>query len=117
MLRRVRAIFHKEFISYWNSPVGYIFLILFLVISMGFFLGGPDFFTRDQASMRGYFQLLPTMFLLFIPSVSMRLWAEERAKGTQEVLLTLPIQESEVVIGKYLAAVAFIGIALLLSGT
>ncbi|MCG3151039.1 MAG: hypothetical protein GEEBNDBF_00306 [bacterium] len=115
MLRRTGAIFRKEFGGYFSTPAGYIYLFLFLVISMGFFFGGQDFFTRNQASMRGYFLFLPTMFLFFIPAVAMRLWAEERARGTQEILLTLPVTDLEVIVGKFLAAVAFIGVALVLS--
>lgn len=117
MTRRMRSIFAKEFAGYWSTPAGYIYILLFLFVSVGFFFGAQDFFTRNQASMRGYFQFLPTLFIFFIPAVAMRLWAEERARGTQEVLLTLPVTDAEVIVGKYLAAVAFIAIALLLSGS
>ncbi|HYE77589.1 MAG TPA: ABC transporter, partial [bacterium] len=78
MLRRIRAVFHKEFSSYWNSPVGYIFLALFLIISQSLFFLAQEFFVTNVATMRSYFAVLPTMFLFFIPAVTMRLWAEER---------------------------------------
>ncbi|MEO7993016.1 MAG: ABC transporter permease subunit [bacterium] len=117
MLHRMRAVFAKEFAGYFNSPVGYIFLVVFLVLSMFFFFASQEFFIRNQATMQSYFSMLPWLFLFFIPAVSMRLWAEERNRGTQEVLLTLPLQDHEVVLGKYFAAVAFIAVALLLSGT
>lgn len=117
MLRRMTAIFAKEFAGYFNTPGGYIYIFMFLIISMGFFFGGQGFFTRNVASMRAYFDFLPIMFMFFIPAVAMRLWADERARGTQEVLLTLPITDVEVIVGKYLAAVLYITVAMALSIT
>lgn len=108
----VGAIFRKETGSYFASPLGYVFILFYLLVSNGFFFFLHDFFRVGQASMRGYFVMLPWVFLFFVPAVTMRLWAEERKSGTLEVLLTMPLRESEVVLGKFLASFAFIGITL-----
>lgn len=108
----VTAIFRKELRSYFASPLGYVFILFFLLVSNGFFFFIQDFFRAGQATMRGYFMILPWIFLFFVPAVTMRLWAEERKSGTLEVLLTMPLRETEVVLGKFLAALAFLAITL-----
>lgn len=108
----VTAIFRKELRSYFASPLGYVFILFYLLVSNGFFFFIQDFFRSGQATMRGYFMMLPWIFLFFVPAVTMRLWAEERKSGTLEVLLTLPLREAEVVLGKFLAALAFLVITL-----
>ena len=113
----VSAIFKKELRSYFASPVGYVFIIFFLLVSNGFFFFIADFFRQGQASMRGYFSLLPWIFLFFIPAITMRLWAEEKKVGTLEILLTMPLRETEVVLGKFLAAFAFLCITMALTIT
>ncbi|MGA1844132.1 MAG: ABC transporter permease [bacterium] len=114
-MRNIIAIFKKEFRAYFDSPIAYIFITAFLVISMWIFFKG--FFLIGQVMMRGYFSLLPWLFLFFVPAVTMRLWAEEKKLGTLEVLMTLPVKDSEVILGKYLAAYLFLGLTILLSIT
>ena len=113
MLKKIGIIYKKEFSLYFNSAMAYIFIVVFLVVSAWFFMS--SFFLHGQASMRNYFQLLPTIFLIFVPAVTMRLWAEERRSGTMEVLLTLPFRDIEIVVGKYLAALAFLILTVALS--
>jgi ABC-2 type transport system permease protein len=111
-IAHVAAIFKKELRSYFASPLGYVFILFYLLVSNGFFFFIQDFFRANQASMRGYFMTLPWIFLFFVPAVTMRLWAEERKLGTLELLLTMPLRETEVVLGKFLASLAFLAIAL-----
>lgn len=107
------TIMKKELKSYWNSPIAYIFATVFLALISWLFF--ENFFLEGQASLRGFFELLPTAFVLFVPAVTMRLWAEEKKLGTIELLMTLPLKDHEVVIGKYLAAFLFLSITILLS--
>lgn len=106
-------IFKREFKSYFRSPIAYIFISAFLIVSGWFFY--QTFFVLDYASLRNYFDVLPWLFLIFVPMITMRLWAEERKVGTMEVLMTLPIRDHEAVLGKYLASLAFLALALLLT--
>jgi ABC-2 type transport system permease protein len=115
--RNVSAVFRKELAGYFASPVGYVFIIFYLLISNGFFFFIQDFFQAGQATMRGYFTVLPWVFLFFVPAISMRLWSEEKKSGTIELLLSLPLRESEVVLGKFLAGLSFLAIALACSLT
>lgn len=110
-MRNVRIIFQREFRSYFDSPVAYIFLIVYLALTVGWYM--MTFFLAGAADMRGFFGNLPLFNLFFLPAITMRLWAEERRIGTLELLMTLPMRSREVVIGKYLAALAFYAIALL----
>ncbi|HNR14724.1 MAG TPA: ABC transporter, partial [Thermodesulfobacteriota bacterium] len=80
----------KEFRSYFDSPVAYVFIIAFLSFSSWLFFRG--FFLLGQVQMRDYFFFLPWIFLIFIPAISMRLWAEEKKMGTIEILMTLPVK-------------------------
>ena len=100
-MNNILAIFRKEFKSYFSSPIAYIYITVFIVLSSWLFFRG--FFVINQADMRGYFGLMPWMFLFFVPAVTMKLWAEERKLGTDELLMTLPVREHEALIGKYLA--------------
>jgi len=109
----IKTIAGKEFRSYFDSPVAYIYITFFLVLSSWLFLRG--FFLIGQASMRGFFGILPWLLLFFVPAVTMRLWAEEKKLGTIELLMTLPIRDYEVVIGKFLASFLFLTLTLLLS--
>ncbi len=104
------TIFRREFASYFNSPIAYIFIIAFLVLNSGLFMTG--FFLNGAADLRSFFGNLPFFLIFFIPAVSMRLWAEDKRTGTFELLMTLPIRAREVMMGKYLAALAFYLIAL-----
>src|SRR3990172_12741297 len=96
------AIFKKEFRQYFDSPIAYIFITVFLAINSWLFF--RQFFLFNQATARSLFFLIPWVFLFFVPAVTMRLWAEERKAGTLEVLMTLPVKDWEVVFGKYFAS-------------
>jgi ABC-2 type transport system permease protein len=106
------TIFRRELASYFATPLAYVFIVIFLVMAgvLTFFLG--SFFERNQADLQPFFNFHPWLYLVLIPALSMRLWAEERKSGTIELFLTLPISISSAVIGKFLAAWAFAGIAL-----
>ena len=114
-MRYVSAVFKREFAAYFATPLAYVFIVIFLVLAgvLTFFVG--DFFERGQADLQSFFTFHPWLYLVLIPAVSMRLWAEERKSGTIELFLTLPIRLSEAVVGKFLAAWLFIGIALALT--
>ena len=104
----------REFLGYFRSPVAYVFLVVFLTASVGlaFFVG--HFFDAGQASLESYFVFHPWLFLFLIPAGGMRLWSEEKRAGTIELLFTLPVTTLQAVLGKFLAAWAFLGLAILL---
>lgn len=114
-LHNVGVIFRREFTGYFATPVAYVFLVVFLAVlgALTFFIG--NFFDRNQADLDPFFTFHPWLYLLLIPAVTMRLWAEERKSGTAELLLTMPVSMFDAVLGKFLAAWAFTGIALVLS--
>ncbi len=107
------SIFKKEFRSYFDSPIAYIFMTVFLVLTGWLFY--KQFFLSNQASMRFFFNWLPIMFLIFVPAATMRLWSEEKKLGTMELLMTLPLKDTDVVTGKFLASFAFLSLTILLS--
>lgn len=104
------TIFRREFSAYFNSPIAYIFIIVFLVLNCGLFM--TPFFLQGNADMRDFFGNLPLFLIFFIPAVTMRLWAEDKRNGTFELLMTLPMTSQQVMLGKYLAAMAFYLVAL-----
>ena len=114
-MRQIAPIFKREFLGYFRSPVAYVFLIVFLLASVGlaFFAGG--FFKAGLATLDSYFYFHPWLFLFLVPAAGMRLWSEEKRAGTVELLFTLPITTFDAVIAKFLAAWAFLAIAILLS--
>ncbi|HTV46191.1 MAG TPA: ABC transporter permease subunit [Stellaceae bacterium] len=114
-MRNVLTIFRRELASYFATPLAYVFIVIFLVMAgvLAFFVG--DFFERGQADLQPFFAFHPWLYLVLIPALSMRLWAEERKSGTIELFLTLPIRMTEAVVGKFLAAWCFAGIALCLT--
>ncbi len=114
-MRNVATIFKRELVSYFATPVAYVFIVIFLALmgALAFYVGG--FFTSNQATLVTFFFYHPWLYLLLIPAISMRLWAEERKTGTVELLMTLPVSTTEAVLGKFLAAWAFAGIALMLT--
>src|SRR5438552_6702705 len=116
-MRNILTILNRELASYFATPLAYVFIIVFLVLAgiLTFFVG--DFFERGQADLQSFFGFHPWLYLVLIPALSMRLWAEERKSGTIELFLTLPIRMTEAVIGKFLAAWCFAGIALALTFT
>ena len=114
-MRNVGIILRRELASYFATPLAYVFIVIFLVMagSLAFFVG--NFFDRSQADLQPFFTFHPWLYLVLIPALSMRLWAEERKSGTIELLLTLPISMTEAVVGKFLASWIFAGIALALT--
>ena len=114
-MRNIWIIAKRETVSYFATPLAYVFIVIFLALSgaLAFYIGG--FMSRGQADLQPFFDYHPWLYLLLIPAISMRLWAEERKTGTIENLMTLPISAAEAVIGKFLAAWAFAGIALALT--
>jgi ABC-2 type transport system permease protein len=115
-MRQIRPIFKREFVGYFRTPVAYIFLVAFLVISVALaFSRFGGFFRSGIASMEVYFGFFPWLYLIIVPAVGMRLWSEEKRSGTAELLFTLPVTTLEAVIGKFLAGWAFLALAVLLS--
>ncbi len=111
----IKALFRRELKSYFATPVAYVFIVIFLVLmgTFTFYLGG--FYERGQADLAPFFNYHPWLYLFLVPAIAMRLWAEERKTGSVELLMTLPITPWQAVLGKYLAAWAFTGIALALT--
>jgi ABC-2 type transport system permease protein len=112
-MKTILTIFWKEFRGYFNSPIAYIFIISFLVFTSWLFFKG--FFLMNQSSLRSFFSILPWVFLFLAPAVTMRSWAEEKKLGTIELLMTLPVKDYEVVLGKFLASFIFLIVTLLCS--
>lgn len=109
-MKNILTIFRKELRSYFNSPVAYIVLFVFLIITGWFFTS--SLFLGQVVTMRNVFDIIPFIFLFFIPAISMRTFSEEKKSGTIELLLTKPISDNDIVVGKFLAALALTGIAL-----
>lgn len=112
-LRHVGIILRKEMGAYFNSTVAYITLVVFLLISGWFF--SSSFFLINESDLRGLFNIIPVIYLFFIPAITMGLIAREKSSGTMELLVTLPLEDWEVIVGKYLAAVVLIAVGLLYS--
>jgi ABC-2 type transport system permease protein len=114
-LHNVRCVFKRELQGYFATPVAYVFLVIYLILAGVFtwYLGG--LYEQDQADLTPFFSFQPWLFLALIPALAMRLWAEERHSGTIELLLTLPISPGQAVLGKFLAAWLFVGVALALT--
>lgn len=112
-LKTIYILFKKELMSYFNSPIAYIFIGVFLIAGNWLFFN--SFFLIAQASMRNYFAVLPWIFLFLSPAIAMRLWAEENKSGTIELLLTLPITYWQAVLAKFFSALVFLSAVLLLS--
>jgi ABC-2 type transport system permease protein len=114
-MRNISTIFRRELAAYFATPLAYVFIVIFLVLAgvLTFFMGG--LFERGQADLQAFFTFHPWLYLVLIPALSMRLWAEERKSGTIELFLTLPIRLYEAVVAKFLAAWVFAGIALALT--
>jgi len=116
-IRNTTAILWREFTGYFGSPVAYVFIVIFLLLSGFFTFSFSQFYEAGQADLRAFFEWHPWIFLFLVPAVAMRLWAEERRTGTIELVMTLPVTLPEAILGKFLAAWAFIGVALLLTFT
>ncbi len=109
-----KAVFKRELKGYFETPLAYVFLVVFLFFS-GYLTFKQGFFEARQADMRTFFMNLPLLFVFMVPATAMRLWAEERRSGSIELLLTLPITVCQAVLGKFLAAWVFLTIALALT--
>ena len=114
-MRNILVIANRELKSYFATPVAYVFIVIFLALTGAFTFYLGNFFIRGRAELDAFFQFHPWLYLLLIPAISMRLWAEERKTGTIELLITLPVTTTSAVLGKYFAAWLFAGIALLLT--
>jgi ABC-2 type transport system permease protein len=114
-MHNVLSVFRREFASYFATPLAFVFILIFLVLTgaFAFYLGG--FYERGQADLAPFFNYHPWLYLFLIPALSMRLWAEERKSGTIELLMTLPVTLPQAVLGKFLAAWCFAGVALALT--
>ena len=111
----IRIVFRRELRSYFATPVAYVFIVIFLLCAGAFPFYLADFYQSNQADLGRFFNFHPWLYLFLLPAISMRMWAEERKSGTIELLLTLPVTMLQAVIGKFLAAWTFAGIALLLT--
>ena len=114
-MSQLTVVCKRELGSYFATPLAYVFILIFLVLSgvFTFYMGG--FYESGQADLAPFFNFHPWLYLFLIPALAMRLWAEERKSGTIELLMTLPITRFQAVTGKFLAAWVFAGLALLLT--
>lgn len=112
---RALAVARRELLGYFNLPIAYVLVAAFVVLNAAYLFVLHPFFVVNRATLRPLFEFAPFVFTLFVPAVSMRLLAEERRTGTLEVLLTWPLSEWEVVLGKFAGALALLIIAVLLT--
>ena len=111
----IKAIVKRELGGYFTSPIAYVFLVIFLLLTGFFTFTVGSFFERGEASLVSFFTWHPWLYLFLVPAVGMRLWSEERRLGTLELLLTLPITTWEAIVGKFLASWLFLALALVLT--
>ena len=114
-MRNVWTIVKRELTSYFSSPVAYVFLVIFLLLTGFFTFTAGSFFERGEASLASFFGWHPWLYLVLVPAVGMRLWAEERRSGTLELLLTMPVAPWQAIVAKFVASWVFIGVALALT--
>jgi ABC-2 type transport system permease protein len=114
-MRNVGIIMRRELASYFATPLAYVFILIFLMLAgvFTFYLGG--FYERGQADLDAFFGFVPWLYLFLVPAIAMKLWAEERKSGSIELLMTQPVTIWEAVLGKFLAAWLFTGLALALT--
>ena len=105
----------RELGAYFSSPVAYVFLVIFLLLAGFFTFTAGNFFERGEASLAAFFAWHPWLYLVLVPAVGMRVWAEERRSGTIELLLTLPVAPWQAIVGKFLASWIFLAVALALT--
>jgi ABC-2 type transport system permease protein len=111
----IKAVMKRELGGYFTSPIAYVFLVIFLLLTGFFTFTIGNFFERGEASLVSFFTWHPWLYLFLVPAVGMRLWSEERRLGTLELLLTMPITTWQAIVGKFLASWAFLGLALVLT--
>jgi len=111
----VSTITRRELAAYFESPLAYVFLVIYLLLAGVFTFVFGGFFERSEASLGSFFGWMPWLFLFLVPAVGMRLWADERRLGTIELLLTLPVTTAQAILGKFLASWLFLAIALVLT--
>ena len=111
----ITAIMKRELGGYFTSPIAYVFLVIFLLLTGFFTFTVGNFFERGEASLVSFFTWHPWLYLFLVPAVGMRLWSEERRLGTLELLLTLPITAWQAIVGKFLASWVFLALALALT--
>ena len=109
--KSLKVIFERELNSFFTSPIAYIVITLYLVVTGWFFFSA--FFLPGRADMRDFFNLLPFILSFTVPAVTMRLFTEEYRSGSYEILTTLPVREIEILLGKYFAALSFVGVMIL----
>jgi ABC-2 type transport system permease protein len=114
-MRGTLTIVQRELLGYFRSPIGYVFLVAFVLLAVGLPWFLDSFLESDEAGLQLFFRDLPWINVLFVPAVGMRLWSEEKSSGTWELLLTLPFSTAQAVIGKFIAGWLFVGIGLLLT--
>ena len=114
-VRNVWVIAKREFAGYFNTALAFVFVVIFVALTSAFAFFVGNLFGRGQADLLPFFQYHPWLYLMLVPAIAMRLWAEERKSGTIELLMTLPIAPWQAIVGKYLAAWAFVGVALVLT--
>jgi ABC-2 type transport system permease protein len=112
-MQNILSIAKREFASYFNSPVAYLVVSVYIILSGSLFFN--ELFLQGQADMRGFFGIAPLLLFIIVPFLTMRLVAEERAQGTLELLLTMPVTDWQVVLGKYLAAMGLLTVLTLLT--
>ena len=111
----ILTIFKREFASFFATPVAYIFILIFLVMSAVFTFLFGGFYERGQADLLSFFNFHPWLYLFLVPAIAMRSWSEERKSGSIELLMTLPLTTMQIMLGKFFAAWAILGLCLLLT--
>src|SRR5437773_5751635 len=114
-MRIVWTIAKRELVAYFTSPVAYVFLVIFLLLTGFFTFTAGSFFERGEASLAAFFGWHPWLYLVLVPAVGMRVWAEERRSGTIELLLTMPVATWQAIVAKFLASWILLAVALVLT--
>lgn len=114
-MRNVLIIAKRELGSYFGTPLAYVFAVIFVALTGAFTFYFGNFYENGQATLAAFFLYHPWLYLILVPAIAMRLWAEERKSGTIELLMTLPVTTTEAILGKFVAAWGFIGVALILT--